>query len=242
MSAEFSRDQFEGREYYCLADGIVSNDHWAKSPVRVINLLKQPKESEHWLARGAWEKAEDVARGASSCPGQRRNLWANIMRWNAAAKRVLSGEAVSWPDFEGVSGPSAELADALRSSALFNLDDTYPIGLYRRASRDHRQFAKMALHCADRQIPRILRATWPDGNNPNLPCVVLCCGAGIYRLFGELVATRGAEVSKDRLLVPKQGYCGRECPVIDWYHPSCRKRSRKLLDDLCGAIRTVFRR
>jgi hypothetical protein len=232
--------EFEGREYLCLLDdGIVCQENWAKTSARVVNLLKQPKEANPSLRCGARDKAWRVEKGEPSGDGQGRNLWANLMRWNAAVKRLVEGRSAPWIEFKDVKGPNVEFANALRTCALFNLDYTFPVDheKKRNSTRDD-EFNRMAWYCAPRQIPRILEAIWPKGGLCS-PCIVICCGPGICGLLKELVKDHRKEYEAEfvgQALVLRGNRPPAPACVIDWYHPSCRKDSEKLFAEFQDKI------
>lgn len=191
--------EHKGQHYYCIRDGIVSEAAWAAAPVRIIYVLKQPKEKRSLIV-GANEKADDVEQGKL----HQKNLWQNLIRWSTVARSCARGEVPpSYAEVKNVAGPSQRFADALRGCALFNLDDTFPIDGKRRPVADP-QFRAMAEARSLQKIPRILATMEsPSGGSARAPVVTVCCGSGVAKLFRQLLE----KITRKRpILTPRSAF------------------------------------
>jgi len=177
----------DGRRGEVIPDGAVCCKAYRAASIRVVHLLK---EATHGGALGP-----DLLNTIYDNGTVKWRLW----KVTARRSYALQNQLPNWSDL-----PANAFGDALRISAVLNLNDTIPYGVEGRYSSNDREVLAHALPRWEKRRAAILKLE---------PSVVVC--GGTYRLTRRLLEEHGEQWEDRGETMLWQGI-----PLLGAYHPS----------------------
>ena len=183
-----------GKRYHIIPDGAICKESYEKAPFRVVHVLKEATNPE-----GLAEMLLQNIRG---------NGTVKWRLWKVTARRsyCLQHRLPEWSTLDDHG-----FGQAFRSSAVINLNDTYPVGKKGRSAtcdKDMMQMARLRWEYRRKLLEQL---------NPS---VVVCGGA--FRRVRELLAECGNCTHHDD---KKPFFLWNDIPFIYAYHPAFRKKA-----------------
>lgn len=196
----------ESAELQIVPDGVITPDF---RKLRVVHILKEPTNN-------CWE---DGLAGAARASLQDGCVSAGLFRVTAyrscAARSILEGRN-GVPKWDQLIADSGRWADALRASAILNLNDTIPAGVKNRSTS------------TDPALLQSARPRWPHFVKRLMalqPRLVIC--GGTTHVLKMLLA-------ENRIAVTPGGdgvFVWNDVPFVTAYHPSHRRSRRREYDE-----------
>lgn len=177
----------EGQQFVVVSDGEACTEAYRNATQRIVHILKEPTDPS-----GLGKQLLDNIRADGTV---KERLWKVTARRSYALQHNLP----PWPSLD-----PTEFGEALRASAIVNLNDTFPCGQLSRSRSRYPELLRMAKQRWEHRKAEL------DGLGPS----IVVCG-GTYDITVRLLAESGETVSDEGDLFFRRGV-----PFVRAAHPS----------------------